>query len=242
MYLWETLTVKLCCLKGLAILVSKHWFFCPGLELSGGYGDLAYVMLCNTLVLWGVECHRSWRFVGRHFQLYDTSPMIPNWPWAWPCWNCTTSYKFSVSVKKMGEGWTGGASDIVKAEGSGEDPRATEGLGSNLPHPRVNKTKQHTSEVCSTILHEAVWNYVSWRPFLNYNEFHQIDPIDPASSRSNQNFWWGGRGRDSLTKRKIFQQAGFMEISFEEICVARAGSSTLEHVERPKLSWTETCC
>ena len=44
--------------------------------------------------------------------------MIPNWPWAWPCWNCTTSYKFSVSVKKMGEGWTGGGSDILKAKSS----------------------------------------------------------------------------------------------------------------------------
>jgi len=84
------------------------------------------------------------RFVGRHFQLYDTSPMIPNWPWAWPCWNCTGSYKFSVSVKKTWEGWTGGASDIVKAYSSGEGPRATGGLVSNLPHPRVNKTKQHT--------------------------------------------------------------------------------------------------
>jgi len=62
---------------------------------------------------------------------------------AWPCWNCTGSYKFSVSVKKMGEGWTGGASDIVKAKGSGEDPRATGGLVSNLPRPRVNKAKQH---------------------------------------------------------------------------------------------------
>ena len=40
---------------------------------------------------------------------------------------------------------TGGASDIVKAKSSGEDPRATGGLVSNLPHPRVNKTKQHTS-------------------------------------------------------------------------------------------------
>ena len=28
-------------------------FFCPGLDLSGGYCDLAYVMICNTLVLWG---------------------------------------------------------------------------------------------------------------------------------------------------------------------------------------------
>jgi len=27
--------------------------FCPTLDLSGGYGDLAYVMLCSTLVLWG---------------------------------------------------------------------------------------------------------------------------------------------------------------------------------------------
>jgi len=41
----------------------------------------------------------------------------------------------------MGEGSTGGASDIVQAESSGEDPRATGGLVSNLPHPRVNKTK-----------------------------------------------------------------------------------------------------
>jgi len=30
-----------------------------------------------------------------------------------------------------------------KAKSSGEDPRATRGLFSNLPHPRVNKTKQH---------------------------------------------------------------------------------------------------
>ena len=40
--------------------------------------------------------------------------------------------------------WTGGASDIVTAKSSGEDPRATGGLVSNLPHPRVNKTKQHS--------------------------------------------------------------------------------------------------
>jgi len=34
--------------------------------------------------------------------------------------------------------------DIVKAESSGKDPRATWNLVSNLPHPRINKTKQHT--------------------------------------------------------------------------------------------------
>ena len=45
--------MKLCCLERLAILVSKALVFCPGLDLSGGYGDLVYLMLCNTLVLWG---------------------------------------------------------------------------------------------------------------------------------------------------------------------------------------------
>ena len=54
-------------------------------------------------------------------------------------------YIFSVSVKKMGEGGTGGASDIVKVESSGKDPRETAGLVSNLPHSWVNRTKQHTS-------------------------------------------------------------------------------------------------
>jgi len=46
-------------------------------------------------------------------------------------------HKFFMS-QKDGGGWSGGASDIVKAESSGEDPRATGGLVSNLPHPRVN--------------------------------------------------------------------------------------------------------
>jgi len=41
----------------------------------------------------------------------------------------------------MGEEGTGGTSDIVKAESTGEDPRATGGLVSNLPDPRVNKIK-----------------------------------------------------------------------------------------------------
>jgi len=37
----------------------------------------------------------------------------------------------------------GGASNVVKVNSSGEDPRATGGLVSNLSHPQVNKTKQH---------------------------------------------------------------------------------------------------
>ena len=46
----------------------------------------------------------------------------------------------------MGEGRTGGDSDIVKVESSGEDSKATGGLISNPPHPRV-KTKQHTENL-----------------------------------------------------------------------------------------------
>jgi len=110
--------------------------------------------------------------------------MIPNWPWAWPCWNSTTSYKFSVSVKKIGEGWTGGASDIVKAESSGEDPRATGGLVSNLPHPRVNKTKQHTPQ------HSSRWagtpqnlGVLCWLPGL---------PGFPNLVHCLLTFKWGG--------------------------------------------------
>jgi len=57
------------------------------------------------------------------------------------------------SCNHWGEGRTRGASDIVKAECSGEDPRATAGLVSNLPHPRVNKTKEHTEYWSSNYLH-----------------------------------------------------------------------------------------
>ena len=97
--------------------------------------------------------------------------MIPNWPWAWPCRNCTTSYKFSVSVKKMGEGWCGGASDIVKAESSGEDPRATGDLVSNLPHPRVNKTKQHVRAMDK-----------GWFSYVRYQGRYWYLVLKPASS------------------------------------------------------------
>ena len=44
----------------------------------------------------------------------------------------------------MGEGGTMGASDIVQAKRSKEDPRATGGLLVSLFHLRVNKTKQHS--------------------------------------------------------------------------------------------------
>jgi len=44
----------------------------------------------------------------------------------------------------MGEGRKGGEREKEKEKSSGEDARATGGLVSNLPHPRVIKTKQHT--------------------------------------------------------------------------------------------------
>jgi len=143
----------------------------------------------------GVGCHQSWCFVRRYFQLYDTSPMILNWPWAWPCWNYTTSYKFSVSVKKMGEGRTGGASDIIKAKSSGEDPRATGGLVSNLPQPRDNKTKQH-SRVNKTKQH------YQWGP-LNALLTKYLK-CDARASSCCQKRWWRSpfawRGALFLTK------------------------------------------
>jgi len=37
-----------------------------------------------------------------------------------------------------------GGGELVKAKSSVKDPRATGGLVSNLFHPRLNKTKQHT--------------------------------------------------------------------------------------------------
>jgi len=49
-----------------------------------------------------------------------------------------------AATLSYGPRWTGGASDRVKAKSSGEDPRATGGFCPNLPHPRVNKTKQHS--------------------------------------------------------------------------------------------------
>jgi len=50
-----------------------------------------------------------------------------------------------LSPKRQND--TGEDSDIIKYGEFWEDPRATGGLVSNLPHPRVNKTKQHTPKV-----------------------------------------------------------------------------------------------
>ena len=121
--------------------------YCTLLE----YDDWVYVMLWNTLVLWGLSVMNpgvssgGTQLLNLKFQFYDTSPRILNWPYAWACCiiSCTRSYNISVSVKKTGEGVTGRASDIIKAEKSEEDPRATGGLVSNPFDPRVNTTQQH---------------------------------------------------------------------------------------------------
>jgi len=53
--------------------------------------------------------------------------------WSWP------------RIRRSQGNWRPwGASDLLKAKSSGKDPRATGGLVSNLPHPRVNKTEQRT--------------------------------------------------------------------------------------------------
>jgi len=65
----------------------------------------------------------------------------------WFEWKKESNGLKPVSVKKMGEGGTGEASDILKAQSSGEDPRATGGLASSLPHAWDNKTKQHTPTI-----------------------------------------------------------------------------------------------
>ena len=73
---------------------------------------------------------------GRHFQFHDTSPRIPHellkLHWILQC--------LCVSQED------GGASEIVKAKSSGEDPRASGGLVSNLPHPEANRIS-NTPEV-----------------------------------------------------------------------------------------------
>jgi len=126
MHLWETLTANLCCLARLAILVSSALVLLSRIGYTGWVYWFSIRDALKYVGVAGMECHQSWRFVRRHFQLNDTFPMIPNWPWAWPCWKCTESYNFSVSVKEMGERWTGGASDIgARGKRRGLSPGAT---------------------------------------------------------------------------------------------------------------------
>ena len=55
-----------------------------------------------------------------------------------------------MSVKKMVEEVTGGASDRVKAESYGEDSRATGSIVSNLPHPGARVLGQITLRIALT--------------------------------------------------------------------------------------------
>jgi len=58
----------------------------------------------------------------------------------------------NTTIKKMEEGETGGASNKVEAESSGEDPRATGGLVSNFLYPRAIKQSN-----AQTQLHRNDW-------------------------------------------------------------------------------------
>jgi len=113
--------------------------------MSGGYGDVAYVMLCNTLVLWGCSIINPGGLSGGT----SNSTILPQGYRTGPGHDLAgiallpAIISVSVSIKKMGEGGIGGASNTVKAKSSREDLKATGGLVSNLPHPQVNKTKQH---------------------------------------------------------------------------------------------------
>jgi len=114
----------------------------PHCDERPSHGNLAYVMLCYTLVLWG------WSVVNPGVSSGGTSnsTILPQWYRTGPGHDLVgialDPTSFLCSSRRW-EGWNGGASDIVKVESSGKDPRATGGLVSNLPHPRVNKTKQH---------------------------------------------------------------------------------------------------
>jgi len=82
MYLWETLTVKLCCLEGLAMLVSKALVF---LSRIGSVGWVWWFSICdtfngNTLVLWG------WSVINPGVSSGGTSNsmILPQWYWTGP--------------------------------------------------------------------------------------------------------------------------------------------------------------
>jgi len=81
---------------------------------------------------------KSWNFV--RFQ-----KMWKNWPNWTPMWSAA-----APGLKPL-------PSRAPKAESSGKNPRATGVLVSNLPHPRVNKTKQHTSSSTKS-LSKMGWN------------------------------------------------------------------------------------
>ena len=97
-------------------------------------------------------------------------------------WICTGSYNVSVSVKKMGEGGTGGAIDIVKAKRSGEEPRATGDLVSNFPDPRVNKTKQHTH----TRIRSQLFGRCSVARFTNESQYQNHSWIRGVPASNHQ--------------------------------------------------------
>ena len=79
--------------------------------MSGGYGDVAYVMLCNTLVLWGCSIINPGGLSGGT----SNSTILPQGYRTGPGHDLAgiallpAIISVSVSIKKMGEGGIGGA-------------------------------------------------------------------------------------------------------------------------------------
>ena len=105
---------------------------------------MVYVMLCNTLVSWGLSVINPGVSSGGTSNSTILSQRSRTGPGHDLAGIALRPTSFLRPSRRWGRGCTGGAINIVKAKSSGEDPRATRGLVSNLPHPRVNKTKQHT--------------------------------------------------------------------------------------------------
>jgi len=65
------------------------------------------------------------------------------------------THTYTRMHRRWGRGKLGELAGIIKAKSSGEDPKATGDLVSNLPHPWVNKTKQHTDSGKHAHTHNA---------------------------------------------------------------------------------------
>jgi len=90
-----------------------------------------------------VECRQSWRSSGGT----SNSTILPQWYRTGPGHDLTRFTLDPTSFLCPSRRWgrrEPGELATSKTKSSGEDPRATGGLVSNLSHPRVIKTKQRT--------------------------------------------------------------------------------------------------
>jgi len=81
----------------------------------------------------------------------------------------------------MRGGWTGEASDIVKAKSSGEDPRSTGDLVSNLPHTQVNKQRNTSRQLSTSYIHYLHTN-TSLQTHIHVCRVHCGSAFEPGAS------------------------------------------------------------